>query len=67
MPFVCVCVCVYTHTHIHIHTYIHIHGMLGKVLEMISSNSQTCLTPGEQIIKYCLKFLPRNCRHCAVS
>jgi len=26
--------------------------MLEEVLQMTSSNSQTCLTPGEQVIKY---------------
>jgi hypothetical protein len=29
---------------------------------MTNLNSQTCLTPGEQIIRYCLKFLSRNFR-----
>ena len=28
--------------------------------QMTSYNSQTCLTPGEQIIKYCLKFSSIN-------
>jgi hypothetical protein len=35
-------------------------------MEMISFNSETCLAPDEQIIKYGLNFLPRNCRYCAL-
>jgi hypothetical protein len=38
--------------------------MFEQVLETISFNSQTCLIPGEEVIKYCLKFLSRNCLHC---
>jgi hypothetical protein len=57
---VCVCVCVCVYVYIYIYIYIYIYGMLEMVLEMISSNSQTCLTPGKQIIKYCLKFLSRK-------
>jgi hypothetical protein len=40
--------------------------MLQYVSEMIST-SQTCLTPGEQVIKYCLTFLSKNCLYCAAS
>jgi hypothetical protein len=32
-----------------------------QVTKVTFSHSHTCLTPGEQIIKYCLKFLPINC------
>ena len=39
---------------------------LVRVLEIISFNSETCLAPGEQIIKYGLNSLPRNCRYCAL-
>jgi hypothetical protein len=39
--------------------------MLEQVLEMISFKSQACLTPGEHIIKHCLKFLSGNCEYCA--
>jgi hypothetical protein len=39
--------------------------MLEWVVEITPVNPQKFLTPHEQIIKYCLKFLPRNCRHCA--
>jgi len=28
--------------------------MLEEVLKITSSDSRTCLTPGEQIIKYCI-------------
>ena len=38
--------------------------MLEYVLEM-ASDSQTCVTFGEQIINGCLKFLARNCGCCA--
>jgi len=31
------------------------------VTEVTFSHSHTCLTPGEQITKYCLKLLPINC------
>jgi len=30
--------------------------MLEQLLEMTSFNSQTCLIPGEEVIKYCLQF-----------
>jgi hypothetical protein len=36
------------------------YNMLDKVLEMTFFNSLTCLTPGQQFIKSCLKFLSRN-------
>jgi hypothetical protein len=39
--------------------------MLEWVVGITTVNNQKCLTPREQIIKYCLKFLPRYCRHCA--
>ena len=38
--------------------------MLEQVFEMTSFNCQACLTPGEQITKYCLKFLFGNCLYC---
>ena len=41
--------------------------MLEQVLEMTSFNSQTCLIPGEEVIKYCLKFLSRNYWYCVPS
>jgi len=33
-------------------------------MEIISFNSQARLTPFEQIIKYCLKLVSRNCQYC---
>jgi len=39
--------------------------MLGYVLKMTRFNSRRFQTPDEQIIKYCMKFLSRNFRHCA--
>ena len=38
--------------------------MLEQVLEMTSFNCQTWLTPGEQVIKYSLKFLFGYYRYC---
>ena len=35
--------------------------------ENTSFHSQTCLTPGEQIVIQCLKFLSRNCRYHTAS
>lgn len=39
--------------------------MLEQVMEITSFNSQTCLPPGEQIIKYCLMLLFRNIPDCS--
>jgi hypothetical protein len=41
-----------------------IYRMLHLVLDITFFSSQTCLTSGEQIIKYCLKFVSRYCRYC---
>jgi hypothetical protein len=38
--------------------------MLGYVLDTGSFSCQTCLTPGEQTIKQCVNFLPRNYQYC---
>jgi hypothetical protein len=55
-------------THARAHTHTHVaYRMLEEVLEMTSFNSQTCLTPGEQIIKYCLKFCSKKLPTCAAS
>jgi hypothetical protein len=35
------------------------------VLRWPTSTLNTCLTPVEQIIKYCLNFLSKTCRYCA--
>ena len=44
-----------------------IYRILEQVLKMASLNFQTCLIPGEQIIKYCLMILSRNCQYCAAA
>jgi len=41
--------------------------MLEWVLEITPFSSQTCLTLGEQIIKYCLNFVSGNCRYFALD
>ena len=40
---------------------------LEEGMEMTAISSQICLTPGEQIVKYCLKFLSRTCWYCMGS
>lgn len=40
---------------------------LEQVLEMILFDSNTCMTPGKQIMKFYLKFLSINYRHCIRS
>jgi hypothetical protein len=37
------------------------------VSELTSLKSQTYFTPGEQVIKFCLKFLSRNYRNCVTG
>jgi len=39
--------------------------LLEQVLEMTYFNAQTCLTPGKQIVRDCLKYLSRNFRYFA--
>lgn len=41
--------------------------ILEQGMEMIAFSSQICFTPGEQITKYCLKFLSRTCWYCMGS
>ena len=47
--------------------YIYIYNVPEYKQENTSFHSQTCLTPGKQIITYCLKFLSRNCWYCTAS
>jgi hypothetical protein len=35
--------------------------------QLEASLMATCLTFDEQLIKYCLKFLSRDCRQCALD
>jgi hypothetical protein len=53
---------IYIQTHTHTYTYIKI-TTLELALEMASFHSQTCLMPGQQIIKYHLMFSSRNSQY----
>jgi hypothetical protein len=39
--------------------------VLELALEITYFNSQTRLTPGKRIVRFCLKYLSRNCRYFA--